>query len=86
MEVRYEELCANPSGDLTKFFRFLGVDPNKINLEFRSCEQHIIGNGMRLDSSSVIHVDERWKTYLSVNDLEVFDKEAGQLNKNYVYD
>ena len=85
MEVRYEELCRQPAATLRCLSEFLGVDPARLNLDFRAREQHVIGNGMRLDSTSEIRLDERWKTHLSSADIEVFEKVAGRLNRRYGY-
>jgi hypothetical protein len=84
-EVRYEELCKNPDATLARLVGFLGLDAKSIVLDFRSRDQHIIGNGMRLDTTSQITVDERWKGHLSAEDLRVFDVIAGSLNRQYGY-
>lgn len=84
-EVRYEELCANPKETLGRLCTFLGLDPARANLEFRARPQHVIGNGMRFDTTSEIRLDERWKTHLSPEDLETFDRVAGDLNRRYGY-
>ena len=85
IEVRYEELCGQPEAVLRHLCEFLGLSPDKINLEFRACSQHVIGNGMRLDSSSEIRLDERWRTHLSAEELQVFNNVAGELNRQYRY-
>ncbi len=56
-----------------------------LQLDFRSLEQHVLGNGMRFDKVSGIHLDERWCAHLNTRDLHVFDKIAGKLNKAYGY-
>jgi Sulfotransferase family len=84
-EVRYEELCADPSATLKRLATFLDLDPQQTRLDFRSITQHVIGNGMRMDSTSEIRLDERWKSHLSKNDLHVFDQVAGDLNRRYGY-
>lgn len=84
-EVRYEELCANPKETLGRLCIFLGLDPVRANLDFRSRTQHVIGNGMRFDTTSEIRLDERWRTHLSAADLETFDRVAGDLNRRYGY-
>ena len=83
--VRYEELCADPGAVLRRLAAFLGLDPARIMLDFRSREQHVIGNGMRMDMTSEIRLDERWKAQLSEADLRVFDEVAGPLNRRYGY-
>ena len=84
-DVRYEELCLQPEATLRRLCAFLGVDPAKIDLNFRAREQHVVGNGMRLDTTSEIRIDERWKTHLSAADLEIFEQVAGPLNRHYGY-
>jgi hypothetical protein len=84
-EVRYEELCAAPEATLRRLAGFLELDPDTIILDFRSREQHVIGNGMRMDSTSEIRLDERWKSQLTPVDLKTFDAIAGDLNRKYGY-
>ncbi|MEO8353149.1 MAG: sulfotransferase, partial [Chthoniobacteraceae bacterium] len=84
-EIRYEELCAEPEATLRRLCQFLDLDPESVRLDFRSREQHVIGNGMRMDSTSEIRLDERWKSNLSSEDLSVFDDVAGELNRKYGY-
>lgn len=84
-QVRYEDLCADPTATLRRLSDFLGLDPNNVVLDFRSRPQHVIGNGMRLDTTSTIRLDERWKTALSTEDLATFDQIAGPLNRRYGY-
>jgi hypothetical protein len=85
-QVRYEDLCTDLEGTLRRLSTFLGLDPDKVNLNFRSKPQHVIGNGMRMDTTSEVRVDERWKTHLSPDDLKVFDQVAGDLNRSYGYE
>lgn len=85
IEVRYEDLCSAPRPVLEELCRFLGLDPAQVTLDFRSKPQHVVGNGMRLDRTSEIRLDERWKTHLSAEDLRVFDRIAGKLNRKYGY-
>jgi len=85
VEVRYEELCADPQGTLRRILDFLGLDPSRWVWGFRSVDHHVIGNGMRLDSTSEIRPDERWKSALSKDDLAVFDRVAGATNRRYGY-
>jgi len=84
-EVRYEELCKDTDNMLDRVFEFLGLDPQKRIKHFRSVEHHIVGNGMRLDSTSEIKLDERWRKILTTQDLEIFDSTAGKMNLKYGY-
>jgi hypothetical protein len=83
--VRYEDLCKNTENTLARLFEFLGVDPHKRTRDFRSIEQHVIGNGMRLDSTSEIHLDERWRSILTQDEMGIFDHVAGKMNRRYGY-
>lgn len=85
MLVRYEDLCAQPRQILERLCGFLDLDPTKINLNFRSKTQHVIGNGMRLDASSEIRLDDRWRGVLSPEGLELFSMIGGTLNEEYGY-
>jgi hypothetical protein len=85
MRVSYEEGCQNPREALMRICLFLGLGPARINLDFRSRQQHVIGNGMRMDSASEIRADERWRSVLSGDDLSVFNDVAGTLNRQLGY-
>lgn len=85
LEVRYEELCADPRATLGRVFGFIGVDPGRWEHNFRSVEHHVLGNGMRLDSTPEIRLDERWRSVLTDRGLRVFDSVAGEMNRRYGY-
>lgn len=85
LNSHYENLCRYPAETLHKLFTFIGVDPAKRNNDFRMVENHVVGNGMRLDSSSEIKLDERWRTTLSPADLAVFNSIAGDLQHRFGY-
>jgi hypothetical protein len=85
IEIRYEDLCTQTDATLERVFHFLGLDPARRPADFRSVGNHVIGNGMRLDSSSEIRLDERWRTVLTDGDLAVFDRVAGEMNRRYGY-
>ena len=85
-EIRYEELCVKTSEMMNKLFTFLTLNPELARGDFRSHDQHIIGNGMRLDSTSKISLDERWKHVLTSSQLRAFERVAGRVNRAYGYD
>ena len=85
VEVRYEELCKDTDGTLGRLFECLGLDPNRRIRDFRKAENHVVGNGMRLDTTSRIRLDERWKSVLTEHDLQVFEHVAGKMNGRYGY-
>lgn len=85
MQVRYEDLCTRPEAVLTSLFSFLGVAPADVFHNFRSVEQHVIGNGMRLDQCRQIRFDERWRSVLTAEQIKRFDKIAGRTNRRLGY-
>lgn len=85
VEVRYEDLCRRTDETLDRLFRFLGVDPARHVRDFRSVEHHVIGNGMRFDTTSQVRLDERWKSEMSDEDRRTFDAVAGEMNRRYGY-
>jgi len=85
INIHYEKLCEDTSNTLRKVFGFLGVDPQKHKRDFRSIKQHIVGNGMRLDTTSEIRLDERWRENLTEQDLRIFDDVAGEMNRRDGY-
>ncbi len=86
IQVRYEELCRDPEGTLQGIHRFLGTDPRHALSDFRCANHHVIGNGMRLDTTSEIILDERWREELRDEDLRAFDEVAGEAIARYGYD
>jgi hypothetical protein len=85
IEVRYEDLCRSPGETLRRVLAFMGVDPAGLVLDFRRREHHVVGNGMRLDATSEIRLDERWKTALTAADLATFEADAGALRRRLGY-
>lgn len=85
LEIRYETLCTQPEKTLEGIFGFIGVDPALGTLNFRGAPQHVVGNGMRLDSTGEIRLDERWREVLTLEHLAVFDRVAGDFNRRLGY-
>ncbi|HET9315882.1 MAG TPA: sulfotransferase [Vicinamibacteria bacterium] len=84
-EVRYEDVCRDTEGTLRRLYAFAGVDPDRGGAKLRSFDHHVIGNGMRLDTTTEVRMDERWRTALQPADLSAFDAEAGALNRQLGY-
>ncbi len=83
-EVRYEALCADASAALRPALECIGVDPGA-PIALKGSAHHVVGNGMRLDSTREIRLDERWKTALTADDLAAFDAVAGDYNRKMGY-
>jgi hypothetical protein len=86
LKVYYEELCGDPERVLNEICDFLEVERAGSWRNFRRAEQHVVGNGMRLDTRSEIVLDDRWKNALSSSDLQTFARVAGDLNQRYGYE
>lgn len=85
LQVRYEDLCADPRGMVDRLCTFVGV-PGPAHMEsFKTREHHVIGNGMRFDQSNEVTLDDRWRTALDPDHLRVFDRTAGALNRRLGY-
>jgi hypothetical protein len=83
-EVRYEQLCADPQVALEPVLGWLGVDP-RCRLALARGVYHVVGNGMRLDSTREVRLDDRWRTALPPEALGTFDSVAGDLNRRLGY-
>ncbi|MBW7992597.1 MAG: sulfotransferase [Planctomycetes bacterium] len=85
IEVSYEELCKDTENTLVRLFDFIGLDPSKRAQDFRSVENHILGNEMRMNTTSEIRLDEKWRSILTEEQLSIFDREVGEMNRRYGY-
>lgn len=83
--IRYEDLCRDPVASLQRINGFLGLDPEHPRIDHRSVSQHVIGNGMRLDTTATIRLDNRWESTLAAHDLREFERIAGKANRHYGY-
>jgi hypothetical protein len=86
MFLRYEDLCQSPEGKLREVYEFIGLDPNNIVLNFRSKQQHIVGNEMRMKSGTDIKLDERWRKVFTPEDIQVYGAIAGDMLRKYGYE
>ncbi|MFW6146040.1 MAG: sulfotransferase [Planctomycetota bacterium] len=84
-QIRYEQLCDDPAATLEGLFHFLGVDPKIYEPDFRRAPHHIIGNGMRLDGSSIVRCDQRWRQALNAEDRRQLILTAGSALKRLGY-
>jgi hypothetical protein len=85
IQIRYEDLCQDVGGTLAKIFTFLGLENSDQHRRFKDVEHHVVGNGMRLDSSSSVVLDDRWKSALDEKQLGEFDAIAGDMNRSLGY-
>ena len=77
-QVQYEDLCADPQAELKRLCAFLGLDPCRINLDFRSAGLHVFGNKMRLSSEQNIRLDDKWRTELTHSQISTIEHLAAR--------
>jgi hypothetical protein len=65
LRVHYETLCTDTAGTLDRIALFAGVAPYGGPVDFRAVEHHIMGNRMRLGTSSEVRLDQKWRDRLS---------------------
>lgn len=85
LNISYEELCIDVEQTFRKIYAFLDLEYSDKFRDFRSVSHHVVGNGMRLDRSSIVVLDERWRQVLTAQDLFEFEAVAGRLNSSYGY-
>jgi hypothetical protein len=85
LTLRHEDLCADPDGTLTRLHGFIGVPSTNGYHKFRAVDHHIIGNQMRLSSTSEIRLDESWKQALTPEQMTTIDHLVAPLNRRYGY-
>jgi sulfotransferase family protein len=85
MTLRYEDLCTDPLPTLERIYGFLAVPAKNGIHDFRSVDHHIIGNRMRLASTSEIRLDESWKQDLPAEQRALIERRIGALNQKYGY-
>ncbi len=83
--MHYEDFCRDVGDSMAKLYSFLSLDRNQVDETFDPSKHHIIGNNMRLKFTSKIRQDEKWRTALSNKDLNIFNRCAGDLNRNLGY-
>ncbi len=84
--VRYEDLCVELEPSRRRLFQFLDLDVGDVPADFRAAEHHILGNRMRLQPTTEIRLDEKWRTQLCPADVATFDRVSGAMNHKYGYE
>ncbi len=84
-QVRYEDLCLDPQGELEKLCVFLNLDPSRVNMDFRSAGLHVFGNKMRLSSEQAICLDDKWRTAFTDSQVSRIEHLVGKQLTRYGY-
>ncbi len=89
IRLAYEEFAAQPEPVLRRVFEWLGIEYSAECLVFGSnVPVHSAGgNPARFEMGGGIRgVDERWRSELTTQELEEFDRRAGELNRAFGYE
>jgi sulfotransferase family protein len=84
LRLHYEDLCADPTGTLSRIAGFLNVAP-PTGPSQSGAEAHIIGNKTRLKGHSEIREDRSWETRLTRDDLAAIARIAGATSHQMGY-
>jgi hypothetical protein len=86
MLMRYEDLCTAPETTLARLWAFCGVAPAAgPSPVLRSTDHHVIGNGMRMEGTIEVKLDDRWRTTLASGDEQRILDVAGPLHRRLGY-
>jgi hypothetical protein len=88
VSLKYEDLCRDPGGTMTRLWRFLELDAPAIDWSGRVSKEgsHILGNdNMRQSPDVTIRLDERWREELGDAQRREFESLAGAVNRGLGY-
>lgn len=85
--VRYEDLCRDPTATLARIAAFVGAQSPLHPQPLEKDKYHNIGgNPMRFRRDEVeIRLDEKWKQEMDSEQLALFDRVAGRMNRQLGY-
>jgi hypothetical protein len=85
--LRYEDLVAKPDETVTKLYPWLGVQADPLLSSQSKKLLHIAGgnDGTKARFKQGIQLDNRWLDGLNQQELDLFDRLAGRLNRRLGY-
>ena len=83
LTVYYEDLCDYTDETLASIHRFIGVEPQRFNGDFKAAEHHILGNWMRHAERGLVTKDMRWKSDLPAADISTVTKAAHRFTERH---
>lgn len=85
--VKYEELAKHPEDVLRSICKYVGLAFEDTMLNFKKHLHHITnGNNMRFrNESSIIQLDEKWKSCLGEEEYRLFYQICGSVNRELGY-
>ncbi|MCG3181300.1 MAG: hypothetical protein BIFFINMI_03680 [Phycisphaerae bacterium] len=87
MTLRYEDLCADPPGQLRRIAAFASVQPWPTwPIAYRSGDHHLLGNPLTYRPGDGIVHDERWKRELSAEQVRYVMARTARARKFFGYE
>ncbi len=83
--VKYEDISTRPVDELHRIADFLGVERDKMKLDFYNTEHYIIGNPMRLRNDDEIKLRVTWQRDLPPAFIDHFHEQALRYNQRNGY-
>lgn len=84
MTIRYEDLCDHPEETLAAVHEFLDIEPHGFE-GIHTSRHHLLGNAMRLRKNERLRRDDLWRSELTAEELQTFERMAGDINRRYGY-
>jgi hypothetical protein len=72
-------------GDIWRFLDVEPVEQDWSKVDLRKREHHILGNSMRTKDKIQISMDTKWRERVNKEELGLFEREAGELNRSLGY-
>ena len=85
LDVRYNDLSADPKKELKRIFDFLDLSYDDSYLVYKKDDMHILGNRMRFNYSGTIREDLSWKKELGQNDVLLANRLMGKNLKRFKF-
>lgn len=82
LRVKYEDLCADTEGTMSKIFEFLGAD---LPMKRSNTPHHVIGNRMLAKFDGTITLDERYMAVMSKSEQQDVLEACAPLGHRYGY-
>ena len=86
IRIRYEDLCTDPHGAISRVCEWLGVEFEDACLRYGEPRHHVIGNRMRLAQTQEVRLNREWETGLTEEQKRIFERLAGDYNRSLGYD
>jgi hypothetical protein len=86
--LRYEDLAQNPEATGRRLCEFAGLAFEPAMLDLSLATRHMVnGNDTRFAPAKGFRLDERWRSELTVEDLEYFERYGGgSMNRRLGYE